>query len=277
MGNRTNKYERVGTMLIEARQHILLDKIKQFGSITLSEIAIEFNVSEETVRRDIITLDKQGLLRKVRGGAVAVSKSIVEDSYINRVGTGAEQKSIIGKYSAGLINSNDTIFLDVGTTTDELAKNIYNVENITVVTNSISVLNILIDKRNNADFTGRIYFLGGEVVTDQYYTTGANALTLLENFWADKAFISATSLSKNGIYDYNITEACFSASILKRASTNYCLVTSGKFNTNSLYRIAELTKLDNIITDGQNVIDRSLQECIADNDINLHITGEKHE
>ena len=133
-------------MLSEQRQYEMTELICREGKASISELAEAFNVSCETIRRDLITISKGNLVRKVHGGAIAVRHSIRDESYAARQAQSSHSKQKIGERSALLIKDNDIVGIDSGTCAEALARSIQNVHNVTFIVHSLSVANILADK-----------------------------------------------------------------------------------------------------------------------------------
>ena len=236
-------------MLSEERYDIILKIISEKGKATVKELMDELNVSLETVRRDLLFLSKEEKLKKVHGGAVKVENSIYEPHFNDRKVINIGVKRKIGILAAQYICDNDIIAISVGTTTLEVAKNIKGVSEIKVVTNSIPVLNILMEKRGRGDFTGEIIFLGGVVDQNYFMTAGPILMEQLKSFSFDKAFVGVSGLTKNGLMIYNINEAYSEETIVKASGKVFAVMDSSKVNKNSLYKYCDLKDVDYLITD----------------------------
>lgn len=256
-------------MLANERQRIICSKVNQLGQVSVKELADEFGVSDETIRRDINYLHQSQQLQKVHGGAVSFRSNIHEKKYARRNSVNQEERKQIGALAAQMIEDHDIIALDSGVTVDALAREIYQVTDITILTASISALNILMNKIQNGDFSGKIIFLGGEVDVENQTACGSITQNLLKQFSIDKAFLSATSISEEGPYMYQISDAAQTSLMLKNASQSYLLAASNKFGKKSLYKICDLTELDYIISDHISNIPKPLQEKIKNCGIHL--------
>ena len=126
-------------MLSERRHEAILEALDARGTVTVSELVERFTISEMTVRRDLGQLERQGRLRRVRGGAVSALGRSYEPAFLSRAGVHREAKERIARAAAGLIHDGDSIILDIGTTTLELARQMGERQNLTVVTPSLSV------------------------------------------------------------------------------------------------------------------------------------------
>ena len=115
----------------------------------------------------LVLLEKEGLAKRVYGGAVLTKMTSFEPPYLQRQMVNAEEKERIGRMAAELIESGDTIAVDVGTTTLELAKAIHGRERLTILTNSLAVAYHLMESLNSGRFSGKIYVVGGEMNPEQ--------------------------------------------------------------------------------------------------------------
>ena len=130
-------------MLALERQKKILETLNADGVVTVSKLSVELNVTEETVRRDLEKLEAKELLRRTYGGALPVDDGNFEFSLEKRKGLNIEAKQAVARKAIQFIATGDTVFLDASTTTFCMAKELKNMKNITVITNSIRVINEL--------------------------------------------------------------------------------------------------------------------------------------
>jgi len=232
----------------EQRKRMLLEQLRQEGQVKVSEFARRGSVSEETVRRDLLLLEREGHAKRVYGGAVPAKPASFEPPYLQRQKAKAEEKARIGKKAAELIASGDTIVIDVGTTTLELAKAISGKEKLTVLTNSIAVAYHLMESLNEGRFTGKIIVVGGQLNPEQQSLSGAPGEQAMAQFRVDKAFISVGGLSaKRGISDYDLGEAMLSRRMIEAASRTIVLADDSKLGKEAFVEIAPLRRIDAIV------------------------------
>lgn len=258
-------------MLASERQRIILESAHRDGQVLVGQLAIELNVSDETIRRDISYLNEVGAIRKVHGGAVPIVTNQFEDTYEIRVDIDREEKEKIGRYANQFIKSNDVIAIDSGATLDWLALAIGGVENLTIITCSISAVNILVKKKGNGEFSGRIIFLGGEVNCRSNAVEGGLTNEMLSRFSIDKAFIAATSISSNGVRMYHLEDGMFSSLLIKNAAMVYILSASHKFGKESLYKVCDLEAANHMITDDKRKIPPKLLKSLIEAGVQLHV------
>ena len=132
-------------MNAKKRHQIIIQLLSEKGAITVAELCELFNVSDMTVRRDLSTLASAGLVRRIYGGAVSGRRRSFEPPFLTRAQESQQVKEAIGAYAASLVSEGDSIALDVGTTTLEMARNLSRLRAITVITASLPIVNVLVD------------------------------------------------------------------------------------------------------------------------------------
>lgn len=230
-------------MFFEERQIKILELLKDKSSIKVSELSTIFKVSESTIRRDLQEMEEKGLVARTHGGAVSKEKTIFEPSFQEKEDKRHIEKLSIGKIAAAMIEDGDTIILDSGTTTLQLARCI-KAKDITVITNSIDIASEL-SLRSNIE----IILTGGALRISTRAMVGPITEDVLKNFKVDKAFIGANGISiEKGITTPNIMEAHIKKEMMKAASKVILAVDSSKFNQVSFAVISPVTAVDLIIT-----------------------------
>jgi DeoR/GlpR family transcriptional regulator of sugar metabolism len=262
-------------MFADERKSLILQILSRNGNIRITDLSQEFNVSAETIRRDLNELSDEKKLIKVHGGAIALKHPIREDNYVTRVKQNCEAKKRIGGYAADLICDGEIIFLDYGATTEEIAKSIFNRKNLTIIINSFNIYSILSSKYQNSDFTGKIIFIGGTIDCGNSKTRGEITLTAISRFSADKAFIGATSISEAGIMMWDENDGEYSAVLCKKAAETYVVADSSKFEKDSFYKFLDFSDVNHIITDDENEISNKMKNIFASSNIHLHIVKSK--
>ena len=262
-------------MFADERKSMILEAILRDGSGYIADLSRQFHVSDETIRRDLNELSKDKKILKVHGGAIAIKHPIREENYKTRVKQNCEAKKKIGQYAASLISDGDIISFDYGATAEEIARSIYNLKNITLITNSFTIANILTEKQQNGDFTGKIIFIGGAVDCETSKTGGEIAMSVLNRFMADKAFVCATSISQSGIMMWDESEGEFSAALSKRSSETYVVADSTKFDKESFYKFLDFNLVNHIITDDENKISEQTKSAICLGNAQLHVVKSK--
>lgn len=231
-------------MLANKRYNLIADIIRQKGEASVAELAKITNVSTETVRRDLLSMENKGLLQRVHGGAVAVGEMMHYHELSERKEENVEEKIKLAKTTAGLVEDGDIIFIDSGTTPVHFAKAIKD-KKITVITCSLEVFNEL--KAGNA----QVILSGGEYKSSTASFCGELALSNLRKLCANKAFIYPSAVSlRHGVCDFSLDTYAIQTEILKHADKIYIVATSNKFEKNGLLKICEMTEEYVYVTDG---------------------------
>ena len=217
--------------------------------IYLNDLVKYLNTSESTIRRDLIALDKAGLLKKVHGGATAlkdISINTLDDIVENRKSLNMEEKFKIAKYAASLIGDNDLVYLDAGTTTELMINFINN-------TKAIFVTNGIVHARNLIKKNCTTYILGGELKLSTEAIVGAETVKSLRKYNFTKGFFGANGVDlERGFSTPDIKEAMVKEEALIRSKKRYVLCDKSKFDEISSITFADIqdaeiitTKLDN--------------------------------
>jgi DeoR/GlpR family transcriptional regulator of sugar metabolism len=194
-------------------------------------------------------LEREGMVKRVYGGAVLAKPSNYEPPYLLRQKVKMEEKERIGRAAAKLIESGDTIAIDVGTTTLELAKAIADRERLTVLTNSIAVAYYLMESLNGGRFSGKIIVIGGELNPEQQSLSGAIGEQVMTQFRVDKAFISIGGISmKRGVSDYDLAEAGMSRRMVEAANQTIVLTDDSKLNKEAFIEIVPIRRVNTIVS-----------------------------
>jgi DeoR/GlpR family transcriptional regulator of sugar metabolism len=215
--------------------------LKSNQSVKLGQLSEALAVSEDTVRRDIEGLAKNGLLTKVRGGAIPHSPNA--HSFQERIHVSENEKIMIAQKALPLIKPGDTILLDGGTTTYALA-GLLDIP-LTVITNNVPVAALLAGRKNL-----EVIMTGGRILSDSQTTAGAYAIRLLEQSHVDICFLGICSLH----HKIGVTSNDYFDSEMKRAMVNcsdriVALTGHDKIGTSEAYKICPIDKLDTIITE----------------------------
>lgn len=232
-------------MLAIERRNAILAKLSAEGKVIVSELSLEFDVTEETIRRDLEKLDKEGLAKKTYGGAV-VNQSLNTDlPYHVRKRSNVEQKEYIAEKIAGMINDGDYIMLDASSTAVYVTKYIKNLKNITLITNSVETLIELADK---ADW--KVLSTGGALKKGSLSLVGASAERMIRSFHVDLAVCSCKGLDLGmGITDSNEKESEIKQAIFDSATRKVLAVDSSKFDKISFVRVGDISNVDVVVTD----------------------------
>lgn len=255
-------------MLKVDRQKYILEKLNENGSIMVSTLSTDLNVTEETIRRDLEELEQQGKLKRVRGGAYLPQEFDKEVPINIRANIFNEEKEIIAKKAMEFIKPNDTISLDSSTTAYHIANKLKEARiKVTIITNSLRISQLL---ENVLDI--KLICTGGVLRHSSSSFVGYSATNSLAQFFSDKAFVSCSTLSlKHGITDNSSREGALRKTMIENSNEVFLIVDYTKFDTPSLYKIAELSDVKNIITD--KTLDEITSTKLVNQDINIIIAN----
>jgi DeoR/GlpR family transcriptional regulator of sugar metabolism len=232
-------------MLAIERKKKILDIIFEKKSVTVSKLSTLFSVTEETIRRDLKSLEDEGHLKRTHGGAFIDSGVLNDINVLVRETDIVENKRRMAAVCKDLISNGDSVFMDCSTTVLHLCDFIANMR-LTVLTNSLKILNRL------ADCGGiRLISIGGEFCASSCGFVGRAAIQSLGAYYADKAFISCRSVDMaHGLTHSNERQADVYNLILDRAEKIYLMCDHTKLDRVSFIRIGDVSKTDALITDG---------------------------
>lgn len=221
-------------------------RLNEKGSVMISSLSKEFNVSEETIRRDLEKLEKTKVLKRVRGGAYLQSESDKQVPVEIREQIYLEEKHEIAKKSIEFIEDGDTLMIDSSTTAVCVAQIIELEEKkVTIITNSIKVVEVF----QNSKWV-KVICLGGSLRKRTKSFIGSHAISQLENLRANKAFISCTAIDKKfGITDDSEREAEIRKKMIENSLETYLIVDRTKFDFLESYLISNFEMINTIITD----------------------------
>lgn len=234
-------------MLKEERLDFILQKLKANQVVKLGDLSDSLQVSEDTIRRDIDTLDRNGLCLKVRGGAVPHSPNMKAHAFKDRLNASENQKTIIAEKARELIYPGATILLDGGTTTFKLAGLLPNIP-LTVITNSIPVVNALMENPGV-----EVILAGGRIFKSSQVTTGIETLRLMEKVRVDICFMGICSLHADlGVTAPDFDEAEVKRTMIQAANKVVAITTHDKIGTAESFKVCDIKSVDTIITEISN-------------------------
>ncbi|MCT1540932.1 DeoR/GlpR family DNA-binding transcription regulator [Lysinibacillus capsici] len=229
-------------MYMIERQHQILQFIRQHKVVKLVTLTKEFNVSMETIRRDVQQLMQDKKIEKFYGGVKYIEP--VEGLIDHRLHEQLTEKIAIAKACALLVQDGECIFIDSGTTTYQMTPFLLDKEKLTVVTNSLPVAFDLIG--SNIE----VILLGGKVRDSEKSVTSNEFLFRFEHLNINKAFICASGVSiEKGISDFSLDEAITRKQIISISQKVYVATDSSKFNKDVAIQVCPVDDVDVIITD----------------------------
>ncbi len=231
-------------MALNFRQSEILELARSDGRVVVEDLAQRFDVTLQTIRRDLGELAEAGLIDRVHGGAVARA-GVVNLGYEARRKMHAEAKAAIATACAAAIPDNSSLILNLGTTTEAVAQALIHHRDIMVVTNNINVANIL-----HGNPGCEIMVTGGALRRSDGGLVGDLATQFIEQFKVDYAIIGTSALDLDGdLLDYDLAEVRVSRAILRQARQAFLVTDHSKLGRSAPARIGSLSELDRIFTD----------------------------
>jgi len=229
------------------RQKIILEKLNLEGAVWVSKLSAELGVTEETIRRDLEKLENKEVLLRTHGGAVPITDTSYELSLEKRKQTNLAAKERLAKLAAQYILPGDTIFLDSSTTTFYIAKEIKKMKNITVISNSLRVINEL---SNVEDI--KTVAVGGIVSNNQSMVGYLAENSIETNFYATKFFFSSKGVSPEaGIMESNDQECAIKKQMITNSTEKYYLCDASKIGRVGFYKLTPINEVDYFITEAK--------------------------
>ena len=231
-------------MPLSFRQTGILELARSDGRVVVEDLAERFNVTLQTIRRDLTDLADAGHLDRVHGGAV-MRTGVSNIGYEERRRMNEAAKAAIGRLCAQAIPENSSMILNLGTSTEAVARELLGHRNITVVTNNMNVANILV-----ANASCEIMVAGGALRRSDGGLVGELTTEFISQFKVDFAVIGASALDPDGdLLDYDLAEVRVSRAIIRQARQGFLVCDASKLSRSAPARVASLGDLDAIFTD----------------------------
>lgn len=250
-------------MFANERQNKICKFLEKFGAVRTGELVKEFGVSIETIRRDLLELENNGKLHRVHGGAVNHGEMREFHSRTKRNEENSIEKNLLGKIASQFVTPGDTIAVDTGSTAIAFAENIKHIPDITVITHSADVFEILKSNKNT-----RIILTGGEFSADENSFFGHITLEIYKNFHVNKSFIFPSAVSLGcGICDFIDEYLEIQKVLITICDKVFILADSSKYEKNALFRLNEMKTEYTYITDPS--LPQSLEALYKENNYNI--------
>jgi DeoR family fructose operon transcriptional repressor len=232
-----------GTLMVSERRQALIDAVRTRGRLESAAAAAELGTSTETIRKDLIALESQGLLNRVHGGALALQSLTFEPDIGSRTENLAEKRRIAARALAE-VPRDGAIFIDAGSTTQVFAEILIAAPGLLVFTNALTVAGILAGKHFLNCHT-----VGGRVRPNSLAEVGSLAQRVLDDFRFDVAFVGTNAASfSRGLCTPDPEEAAIKRAIIVNSERVLLLADHTKFGRNSLVKFADLDEIDLVIT-----------------------------
>lgn len=253
-------------MLAEERRLQIVSELESHGSLTVKELASRFNVGVMTIRRDLAVLEQQGLAIRTHGGAMSVNNSVaMEVPYIRKAELNQHLKRRIGAAAAAMIQRGETLILDAGSTTFQVALHLPSHADLTVVSNDLKILTELCTHPSVT-----VISTGGIVNPAVYTMIGPQVVAMLSTLHVDRVFLGADAVSlEAGITNRTYPEVSVKQAMIECAREVVLVCDSTKFGKQVFAQVCPLTRVNTIITDAN--LDSAMSEAIRELGINLHL------
>jgi len=213
------------------------------GRVSVMELSQQYQVAQETIRRDLVKLEKNGVVRKVHGGAVS-SQNKHEHSLSTRFTQNIPQKHQLARAAVELIPPGSTLFVDFGTTTNVFAEHMKELSDLTVFTNSPMIASIFSESSSC-----EVFILGGRYDDGVKAVLGPMAIESIRNFYADYSVIGIGGVDpETGMSDQHIEEAAIARAMMARSNENIVLADPSKFNRHGVAHVADFEQIDYLVS-----------------------------
>ena len=232
-------------LLPERRRDRIVAELVQQDAVRSDDLARRFGVSLETIRRDLLLLEEQGVARRIFGGATRAGGRTVEPPYEERRIANLQRKQAMAHVAAGLIAEGDTVVFDVGTSVAEVAAALPHDLHCRTLTNSVLVANGLADRPNI-----EVLVSGGRLRPGDLALSGPDAIRFFEGYYADRVFLGSGGVDAvAGLTDYHLDEIAVRQLLIQRATERFVLADSSKIGHVAVGRVCPLDVLTAVITD----------------------------
>ncbi|MEZ6062278.1 MAG: DeoR/GlpR family DNA-binding transcription regulator [Planctomycetaceae bacterium] len=228
-------------MLVDERRSKILQVTEASGFVSLQQLVADLGASESTVRRDLEYLDAMGQISRTRGGAAYAGESLTD--FDVRRHQASTEKRRIARHTAELISAGETVLLDGGTTTLEVARNLAG-KSLQVVTNSLPIASLLMNQHEI-----ELIFIGGYVYPKTGVALGAMAVDALKNINVSRLVMSAGGITAEGLFNSNALLVETEREMIRAAQRVTLVADSGKFGRRALSQLCPLDAVDEIVTD----------------------------
>lgn len=234
-------------MTPEARRDGIVEIVNRDGKASVEALADNLDASRETIRRDLTELDRQGLLRKVHGGATAAEPSgfeKAEGALAARMTQNLSRKRAIARKAAGLLKPGDSLFIDTGSTTLIFAEELPQIAGLTVITNSAAIAALAIKGEDS-----RVFLIGGEYRRGGQESVGDMAVRQIGEFRAAYAFLTVAAFGAGGFMDHDLRQAQVARAMARQAAQPVVLADSSKMDRLGVFEVAPAAAPASLVTD----------------------------
>lgn len=234
-------------MLKEERHRYIIDRINKDNRIYVTHLCEELNVSDDTLRRDLVELEKIGLLTKVHGGAIA--KSEISIKFAERLNTATLIKQEMAAKLVPMFNEGDVILIDGGTSNLEVIRQLPKNKKFTIYTNCVPIANELLNY-SKID----LILLGGRVFPSSQVTVGISVFQMIQAIYPDWVIVGVSDIHpQKGLTTSDREEALIKRSMVMQGAKRVVLASGEKLDTARNYQVASLAEIDYLITENRKV------------------------
>lgn len=267
LGSIQGESSRVNLDDLTMRQREIVNLVNTQGYMPVDALASAFDVTPQTIRRDINCLCKKNLLQRHHGGAGRAS-SVENVDYSTRKGILNQEKKRIAEMVAAKIPDNASLFINLGTTTEEVAASLAGHENLRVITNN---LNVAANMSDNANC--QVIVAGGMVRKKDKGITGEATMEFVRQFKVDIGIIGVSSIDEDGtLYDYDYHEVRVTREIIRNSRKVFLVTDHTKFGRNAMVRIDDLSTIDAIFTDRKPPA--AFRNLLKEKEVSLYVAEE---
>jgi len=232
--------------ILNKRQHDILSLAEKEGYVGVENLAETFEVTQQTIRRDINNLCDQELLTRTHGGAF-YSSGVRNFAYKSRKSLASDEKKEIADAVAAIIPDNSSIVINIGTTTEQVAESLLSHQGLKVITNNINIVNIFAQS-NNAE----VWLAGGKVRNLDSAVIGKNTADFIKQFKVDYAVVGVSAIDNDGsLMDFDYEEVIVSKAIFEHCRKLILVADNLKFDRTAPMLIGNISEIDTLVTDIQ--------------------------
>ena len=232
--------------ILNKRQHDILSLAEKEGYVSVENLAETFEVTQQTIRRDINNLCDQELLTRTHGGAF-YSSGVRNFAYKSRKSLASDEKKEIADAVAAIIPDNSSIVINIGTTTEQVAESLLSHQGLKVITNNINIVNIFAQS-NNAE----VWLAGGKVRNLDSAVIGIHTANFIKQFKVDYAVIGVSAIDNDGsLVDFDSEEVLVSRAIFKHCRKLILVADNFKFERTAPMLIGNISEIDTLVTNIQ--------------------------
>ncbi len=252
------------TGAVRDRHAKIKQRVNTKGFVTIENLAAEFGVTPQTIRRDIKALSREGSIHRYHGGA-GVPPSTENVAYTQRKVLCLAEKQRIARLVAGQIPDHASLFINIGTTTEEIAKSLCDHDRLRVITNSLNVASIL---AGNENF--EVIVAGGLVRPRDGGIVGPLTIDFIQQFRVDYGIIGISGIDLDGtLLDFDYREVRAARAIIDNSRKVFLAADHTKFGRNAMVRLGSIGEIDRLFTDRLPV--ESVMEALGASDVELHV------